>query len=140
MKYRASLIVALLLSACATFSVTNEWKDPSWSGPPASNILVIGVARSDTMRRLFEDTFARDLGAAGVRAEASYAAIPSGHVVGDNVVGQRYVIPLSRSQREGDDFRSVDVLQADAAAAAAFRCVAHDQVGVDQQPRPCAIA
>lgn len=78
MKHRASLIVALLLSACATFSVTNEWKDPSWSGPPASNILVIGVARSDTMRRLFEDTFARDLSAAGVRAEASYAAVPSG--------------------------------------------------------------
>jgi hypothetical protein len=79
MKYRASVVVALVLSGCATFSVTNEWKDPGWSGPPASNILVIGVARSDTMRRLFEDTFARDLSSAGVRAEASYAAIPSGH-------------------------------------------------------------
>jgi hypothetical protein len=80
MNYRASIVAAvLLLSGCATFSVTNEWKDPAWAGPPASNILVIGVARSDTMRRLFEDTFARDLSAAGVRAEASYAAIPSGH-------------------------------------------------------------
>jgi hypothetical protein len=79
MKYRASIVVALLLSGCATYSVTNEWKDPSWSGPPATNVLVIGVARSDTMRRLFEDTFARDLSAAGVRAQASYAAIPSGH-------------------------------------------------------------
>lgn len=79
MKYRASFIVAVLLSGCATFSVTNEWKDPTWSGPPASNVLVIGVARSDTMRRLFEDTFARDLSAAGVRAKASYASIPPGH-------------------------------------------------------------
>ncbi|MGY3232052.1 hypothetical protein ACVWWJ_003536 [Luteibacter sp. HA06] len=79
MNYRAGIVVALLLSGCATYSVTNEWKDPSWAGPPASNILVIGVARSDTMRRLFEDTFARDLVTAGVRAEASYAAIPPGH-------------------------------------------------------------
>jgi len=78
MKQRAGVLVTLLLAGCASVSVTNEWKDPSWAGPPASHILVIGVAKSDTMRRLFEDTFSRDLSAAGIRASASYASIPPG--------------------------------------------------------------
>lgn len=68
----------VLLASCASVSVTNQWRDPSWSGPPATNVLVIGVARSDTTRRLFEDTFTRELIAAGVRASASYAQIPPG--------------------------------------------------------------
>ncbi|MET0936589.1 MAG: hypothetical protein ABWX83_11385 [Luteibacter sp.] len=78
MKQRIGVAVALLLAGCASVSVTNEWKDPTWSGPPASHVLVIGVAKSDTMRRLFEDTFVRDLSAAGVAASASYANIPPG--------------------------------------------------------------
>jgi hypothetical protein len=78
MKALLSAAAVLLVASCASVSVTNQWKDPSWSGPPATNVLVIGVSRSDTTRRLFEDTFVRDLTAAGVRASASYASIPPG--------------------------------------------------------------
>jgi hypothetical protein len=78
MKALLSAATVLLVASCASVSVTNQWKDPSWSGPPATNVLVIGVSRSDTTRRLFEDTFVRDLTAAGVRASASYASIPPG--------------------------------------------------------------
>lgn len=77
-RFAAGACLLALLASCASVSVTNEWKDPSWSGPPATNVLVIGVTRSDTMRRLFEDTFSRELMAAGVRASASYAQIPPG--------------------------------------------------------------
>lgn len=78
MKRPFALPCLAALAACSTVSITNEWKDPSWHGPPASSVLVIGVARSDTMRRLFEDTFVRDLQASGVRATASYSSIPPG--------------------------------------------------------------
>lgn len=78
MKALLSAAAVLLVASCASVSVTNQWKDPSWSGPPATNVLVIGVSRSDTTRRLFEDTFVRDLTTAGVRASASYASIPPG--------------------------------------------------------------
>jgi hypothetical protein len=78
MKALFPIAVALVVTACASVSITNQWKDPTWSGPPATNVLVIGVSRSDTTRRLFEDTFVRDLTAAGVRASASYASIPPG--------------------------------------------------------------
>jgi hypothetical protein len=78
MKALVPLVFSLVVAGCASVSITNQWKDPSWNGPPATNVLVIGVSRSDTTRRLFEDTFVRDLTAAGVRASASYASIPPG--------------------------------------------------------------
>lgn len=71
-------VTSLLIAACASVSVTNQWKDPAWKGPPASNVLVIGVAKGDTMRRLFEDTFVQQLHNAGLQASASYASIPPG--------------------------------------------------------------
>jgi hypothetical protein len=77
-RHAFALTCITLLAACATVDVTNEWKDPTWHGQPASSVLVIGVARSDTMRRLFEDTFSRELGAAGIRATPSYSSIPPG--------------------------------------------------------------
>lgn len=73
------IAVSLVLGACSTVSVTNQWRDPSWAGPPASNVVVVGISRSDTMRRVFEDTFAQQLQAAGVQAAASYTQIPPGN-------------------------------------------------------------
>ena len=67
-------------------------------------------------------------------------AIPSGNVVRDDVVGDRGRPPLGRSCREGEHVRTVDVLEAQAAAAAGFRSVAHDQVGIDDQVGTNAVA
>lgn len=71
-------LLALTLAACASTTVKNQWKDPAWKGPAAGNVVVVGIARSDTMRRVFEDTFASELTKAGVRAEASYTQIEPG--------------------------------------------------------------
>lgn len=76
-RYAAPL-GAILVAACSTFSVSNQWKDPQWAGPPASNILVVGITKSDTYRHVFEDTFVQQLQAAGVQAEQSYSQIPAG--------------------------------------------------------------
>jgi hypothetical protein len=72
---------ALALSGCATTTVSNQWKDPAWHGQPATNVVVVGIARSDTTRRIFEDTFARELTAAGVQSEASYTQIGAGETL-----------------------------------------------------------
>ncbi len=74
----AILLPALLIAACSSITVTSRWLDPAWSGPPASNVLVVGIARSDTLRRLFEDTFTQDLTKAGIKATQSYSKIPPG--------------------------------------------------------------
>jgi len=69
---------AVLLTACSTVSVSNQWKDPSWPGPPAGNVLVMGITKSDTYRHVFEDTFVQQLQGAGIQAEQSYSQIPAG--------------------------------------------------------------
>jgi hypothetical protein len=73
-----ALCLFVALVACSTVSVTDQWKDPTFTGPPLSNVLVIGITRSDTMKRVFEDTFSQQLQSAGIKAEAGYTQIPPG--------------------------------------------------------------
>jgi hypothetical protein len=73
----AALFVLTVLG-CSSISVSNQWRDPSWQGPPATNIVVLGVARSESTRRVFEDTFAQQLQAAGLTASSAYSQIPPG--------------------------------------------------------------
>ena len=72
------IAISLVLGACSSVSVTNQWKDPSWPGPPASSAVVVGISNSDTMRRNFEDTFTQQLLAAGIKTVQSYKQIPPG--------------------------------------------------------------
>ena len=71
-------LLSLTLAACASTSVKDQWKDPAWHGPPASNVVVVGIARSDTTRRVFEDTFVGELAKVGVHATQSYTQIEPG--------------------------------------------------------------
>jgi hypothetical protein len=72
------VVLALTLAGCASVSVTNQWRDPSYTGPPAGNFVVVGIARNETTRRVFEDTFVADLRAAGVQAQPAYTQIEAG--------------------------------------------------------------
>jgi len=72
------VVLALSIAGCATVSVTNQWRDPSYAGPPATNFVVVGIARNETTRRVFEDTFVADLRAAGVQAQPAYTQIEAG--------------------------------------------------------------
>jgi hypothetical protein len=71
-------VLALAIAGCATVSVTNQWRDPAFAGPPAGNFVVVGIARNATTRRVFEDTFVADLRAAGVQAQPAYTQIEAG--------------------------------------------------------------
>ena len=69
-------IATLLLAACASTSLVNQWKSPEFSGPPMRKVLVVSVTQQTTVRRVFEDEFAKQLRAAGVEAVPSYTIIP----------------------------------------------------------------
>ena len=75
----ASLILHLaalaLLYACASVELANTWKDPAFAGPPLRSVLVVGLSRSEVNRRIFEDSFTRDLIAAGLTASASHTVL-----------------------------------------------------------------
>ncbi len=74
-------ILAVTMVYCLTFflfgcgagnKMTGSWKDSSISGPVTGRMLVVGVARNDTHRRIFEDSLATNLKEEGVDAVTSY--------------------------------------------------------------------
>lgn len=68
---------ALLLSACASTQFNAQWLNPEAGGRlPVSNVLVIGISRDTTARRIYEDTMVAQLAARGVKAQPSYRNLP----------------------------------------------------------------
>ena len=70
------VVLGALLGGCASTALRDSWRDPQWSGRPLKNVLVIGVARSQSNRRVFEDGFAQALQGEGVGGRASYPILP----------------------------------------------------------------
>lgn len=66
---------ALLLGGCATTSIATKWIDPGFAGPPLRRLLVLGISRQTTTRRVFEDTVTAVLAEQGIAAVASYTAM-----------------------------------------------------------------
>lgn len=68
---------ALLLSACASTQFNAQWLNPEAGGRlPVRNVLVIGISRDTTARRVYEDTMVAQLAARGVKAQPSYRSLP----------------------------------------------------------------
>ena len=75
-----SIILAfcLLLTAfCSTTTMEYVWKDPNYQGGKLNKVLIIGVAREQANRILFENQFVEALQTHGTDAIASYTIIPS---------------------------------------------------------------
>jgi hypothetical protein len=69
------ILAAALLASCASTSLVNQWKSPEYSGGPMRKVMVVGVAKQPSVRRVFEDEFAAKLKGAGVEAIPSYTQI-----------------------------------------------------------------
>lgn len=69
---------ALVLAACATSTQFNaQWVNPeAGQRLPVKNVLVIGISRDTTARRVYEDAMVAQLAARGVKAQASYRSLP----------------------------------------------------------------
>lgn len=68
-------LLCLALAGCASTSLVNEWQSPD-ARPTVRKVLVVGVTRQASVRRVFEDEFAAQLRAAGVEAVPSYSILP----------------------------------------------------------------
>jgi hypothetical protein len=77
---RASLLAAaaLLLAACAASTQFNaQWVNPeAGKRLPVKSLLVIGISRDTTARRVYEDTMVAQLAARGIKAQPSYRHLP----------------------------------------------------------------
>ena len=70
------VIMAAVLSSCATTSLRTSWVDPEASGKKLGTVLLIGAARNASARRQFEDSFAKVLRSRKVGALTSYDQLP----------------------------------------------------------------
>ncbi|MEJ2057263.1 MAG: hypothetical protein P8X39_05430 [Desulfofustis sp.] len=70
----ATCLLLLLLSSCATTNLTTSWHDAAFTAQnnTIDDVLVIGLTKEETLRRLYEDGFAAKFGEVGVRAYPSY--------------------------------------------------------------------
>lgn len=77
---------ALAAAGCATraTSIDAQWVNPQFRGAKAvRSVMVFGLTRDGTTRRLFEDRMVAQLSAAGVRAVQSYMSISEDGLVGE---------------------------------------------------------
>lgn len=73
-----SILIALLLAACASPKHTSMWKDPSYKGQ-LEKIMVISVDKDPLTRQVFEEEFVRQLKVHGAEAVASYTVLSDRH-------------------------------------------------------------
>jgi len=68
-------LLILLLTGCASTELTNSWRDPEYTARLTS-LVVVGVSKQASVRRVFEDAFAAQLRSKGIRAVPSYTLVP----------------------------------------------------------------
>jgi hypothetical protein len=76
LRLAGAIALGVVLAACASTSLVNQWKSPEYPGGAMRKVMVVGVTKQPSVRRVFEDEFANQLRAAGVEAIASYTVIP----------------------------------------------------------------
>ena len=82
-------ISVLLLTSCSATTMSAVWKNPNYQGGKLEKVLVVGVAKDDVIRRLFEDEFTRRLKAHGTDAYPSYSIIPSSEMLDEETVNAK---------------------------------------------------
>ena len=67
----------LLLAACTTTKVLNEWRNTEISSARFSHLMVLALFKQDQTRRMFEDEFAWQISNQGQMVTRSYNLVPN---------------------------------------------------------------
>ncbi len=69
-------LLLVLVTSCAQTTLLNVWKDQSYKGR-ISKVIILGVARRPSLRRVFEAEFSQQLQIRGIDAVPSFTVLPS---------------------------------------------------------------
>ncbi len=106
--FTAIALLALLVS-CATTRIDAQWQNPDFAGGKVQGpVLVVGLTRDESARRLYEDSMSVRLGERGIQATPSYRVVtaPLTDSSSDQVLeaarsaGARYVLSSGLIRRE----------------------------------------
>lgn len=96
MTYAARLLLLMLscvvFTACSGTSVSDSWSDQSYKGQ-IRNVYIIGIAKNDLNRMIFEDNFEDRLASEGISTVASYQDLLST----DQEIGREDIIRRMRA-------------------------------------------
>ena len=84
------LLVALLVAACSSTTMSGSWSDPAFT-KKAKKVYIIGISKDETRRRIFEDTFGRQLTSQGIKTFSSYRDLPSNQDTDREAITQRMI-------------------------------------------------
>lgn len=68
-------LLIIFATACSSTTVKNSWVKPGYS-KKVENVYLIGIAKEEDYRRIFEETFKRRLSGRGVQAFTSHSDLP----------------------------------------------------------------
>lgn len=73
-QFTGLFLCLFLLSSCSTSRLLSSWESETHKSYVMDQVLVIGIAKNETKRRIYEDTFTDSLMDSGINAVASYTA------------------------------------------------------------------
>ena len=82
-------LATLSVSGCASTSVTQIWRDPSYRSRPVNRVFVVAAIPSNAKPAQFENALAQALTAKGFQATARSSVFPAGRI--DKTKVQEYV-------------------------------------------------
>lgn len=66
----------LLLSGCSSTKLVTSWSDPTFSGLPLQNVLVVGVMKNDIQRKMYESQFVERISKGDIKGVPAHTIIP----------------------------------------------------------------
>ena len=75
MTFLGTAVLLMILTACSTTKLSGTWQDENISGKKFQKLLIIGAARQQNVRELFENEFVRQFEDHGIKAIPSYTLI-----------------------------------------------------------------
>ena len=84
------MLVALLVAACSSTTMSGSWPDPALT-KKVKIVYIIGISKDETRRRIFEDTFGRQLASQGIKTFSSYRDLPSNQDTDREAITQRMI-------------------------------------------------
>jgi hypothetical protein len=74
LRNSALIFIVLTMVACSSTDMTSSWTNSDFKGP-IEKVYVVGIAKDEMNRRIFEDAFSNQFFSKGVSSEASYRDI-----------------------------------------------------------------
>lgn len=68
--------LAFVAAACSSSGLHRQWVDPEYKGGPFNKVLVIALSKDKGTRKSFEEAFAKQFKANGVKSASGLALIP----------------------------------------------------------------